>query len=33
MELYAAFSQDIYFRFTKVRFAGRFERGKTGLSV
>ncbi len=28
MELYAAFSQDIYFRFIKVRFAGRFERGK-----
>jgi len=25
----AAFSiQDIYFRFTKVRFAGRFERGE-----
>ena len=23
---------DAYFRFTKVRYAGRFERGKAGLS-
>lgn len=25
-------SQDSYFRFTKVRYAGRFEHGEKGLS-